>query len=114
MLTGKSRLIKAIPVISACLFLFLSCSLEEKITNVKFDQTRRLYTVDNFGQKRIFLRDDNHNLIRTEQEKDRFVSNYNKYLLLDEKLRTNEYYNNYFKANADSEKYILQDTGTDY
>ncbi len=105
----KKILILILPLI------IFSCSATRKITQIDLDKDRGLYAgTFEGGQDKVFLRDDNSNLIRAGEDKDTFVSKYNNYWLLEEKYRTNEYYNNYYNELSQKEKFKYLDMNINY
>lgn len=87
----------------ALLTLF-SCTSIHRITQTEYDPDKQVYLAGIEGTlNMIYLRDDQFNLIRNEADKDRFISNFNQYWLMDEKDRTNEYYNTYARKGLDLE-----------
>ncbi|GEM_PF-4149090 len=98
-----------------CLLGIFSCTQTSRITRTEYDKTKQLYfaSIENKPGK-VYLRDDNNNLIRTEKDKENFISNYNKYWSLDKKDRTNSFYNNYWSRVFNRELLEVSDRAKGY
>lgn len=104
-----------IPAMFLSTLFLLSCATTYKIVQSNFDTNRTVFSIyiENMPV-RGYLVDGQGKLIRNENDKNAFISNYNSYWQLDEKSRTNGFFNQYRFITADNEISSNRDLNRNY